>query len=339
MAVAGGNGSFERRVGSDPAVRPHDGAVDDGPFLDVGLPADDGVGQDPRALLDHGSLVDEARADHLGARFDARVRRYPGRAGAVERRSGVAAVHDVVMDVHVLARGPDVDRVAVVDVRDERFTALDERRKEAPLDRPRGVLRDPVERVGLEDVDAGVNRVARDLVVSRLLEEPPDVAVAVCLDQAVGSRVVDGREHDRGLRLALAVQPQHGREIHLRQYVAIEDDHRFGERVPRIADRPARADRHRFDDVADADAESFTFAENLLYAARLVIEAENHLVDLRDLLEEIDLVIQKLPGQDRNDRLWRVDRQWSQPRTFASGEQDGFHDNLQFYAFDRIAPR
>ena len=105
----------------------------------------------------------------------------------------------------------------------------------------------------------------------------------VGLDQAVGARVVDRRQDDRRLRLALAVQPQHGRQIDLGQHVAVEDDDRFGERVPGVADGAAGAERHRLDDVADADAEPFAFAEDLLDAARLVIEAEDHLVDLRDL--------------------------------------------------------
>src|SRR5260221_7868201 len=243
------------------------------------------------------------------------------------------------MDLHVLGLGSDVDPVALLDVRDKRLAALDERREEAPLDGPRRVFRDAVERVGLEDVDPGVDRVARDLVFPRLLQEPMDVAGAVGLARAVRARVARRRQHDRRLRLALAVKPQHGREIHLRQDVAVEDDDRFGERVPRVADGAAGAERHRLDDIPDADAESFPLAENLLDAARLVVETEDDLVDLRDLPQEIDLVVQERPVQDRHDRLGRVDRQRPQPRALSSGEQDGLHDNLQFYAFDRIATR
>src|SRR5207253_11521253 len=53
----------------------------------------------------------------------------------------------------------------------------------------------------------------------------------------------------------------------------------------------------------------------------------------------IDLVVEERPVEDRDDRFGRVDRQRPEPRPLASGEQDGLHDNLQFYAFDRIAPR
>ena len=57
-----------------------------------------------------------------------------------------------------------------------------------------------------------------------------DVALGVGLDQAVGRRVVDRRQHDRGLRLALAVQRDHRAEVDLRQHVAVEDDDRVVER-------------------------------------------------------------------------------------------------------------
>ena len=154
----------------------------------------------------------------------------------------------------------------------------------------------------------------------------------VGLDQPVGARILDRRQHDRRLGLALAVQPQHGAEIDLRQHVAVEDDHRIGERVAGIADRAAGAERHRLDDVAQADAEPFAFAEDLLDAARLVVQAEDDFVDLRHLLQQIDLVIEKRPVEDRNDRLRRVDRQRPQPRAFAAGEQNGLHVNYDHTA-------
>ena len=144
--------------------------------------------------------------------------------------------------------------------------------------------------------------------VARLLEEPLDVAVGVGLDQAVGARVLDRGQDDRRLGLPLAVEPQHGGQVDLGQHVAVEDDDRVRERVAGVADRPAGAERHRLDDVADADAESFALAEDLLDAARLIVEAEDDLVDLRDLAEEIDLVIQERPVQDGHDRFGRVDR-------------------------------
>ena len=79
------------------------------------------------------------------------------------------------------------------------------------------------------------------LIVLQVISSSPgfsrkrlDVAVLVGLDQPVGARVVDRREHDRRLGLALAMEPEHRRQVDLRQHVAVEDDHRLGQ-----ASRPA----------------------------------------------------------------------------------------------------
>ena len=55
------------------------------------------------------------------------------------------------------------------------------------------------------------------------------------------------------LRLALAVQRDHGAEIDLRQHVAVEHDDRFAQRLAGVADGAGRAERRRLDDVADAE--------------------------------------------------------------------------------------
>ena len=155
----------------------------------------------------------------------------------------------------------------------------------------------------------------------------PTLPSASGLDQTVGARVVDRRQHDRRLRLALPMQPQHGTEIDLGQHVAVEDDHRLGQRVAGIADRAAGAERHRLDDVAELDAQPLAVAEDLLDAARLVVQAQDDLVDLRHLAQEIDLVVEKRPVENRHDGLRRVDRQRPQPRALAASEQDGLHSN------------
>ena len=239
----------------------------------------------------------------------------------------ISPVHDVAMDFQVLGRRADVDPVAVVHVGDEGLAALDQRREVAPLDRPGGVLGDAVEGLRLEHVNAGVDRIARDFVLTRLLEETAHVLVLVGFDQPVGARVVHRRQHDRCLRLALAMEPEHRTKIDLRQHVAVEDHHRLGQGIPGIADRAARPQRHRLDDVAELDAEAIAVAENLLDAPRLVIQAQDHLVDLRNLTQEVDLVIEKGPVEDRHDRLRRVDGQRSQAGALTAGKQDGLHSN------------
>ena len=72
-------------------------------------------------------------------------------------------------------------------------------------------------------------------------------------------------------------------------------------------------------------------AEDLLDAPRLVVEAQDDFVDLRHLLEQIDLIVEKRPVEDRNDRLGRVNGQRPQPRALAPGQKDRLHDNQRSY--------
>src|SRR4029453_2180937 len=95
----------------------------------------------------------------------------------------------------------------------------------------------------------------------------------------------------------------------------------------RQLDRAARAERLGLDDVADADAEGRAVAEHLFDAAWLVVEAQDHLVDFRRLPEEIDLILQEWPIENRHDGFGRVQREWAESRAFSAGEQDGLHVN------------
>ena len=72
-------------------------------------------------------------------------------------------------------------------------------------------------------------------------------------------------------------------------------------------------------------------AEDLFDAPRLVVEAEDDLVDLRHLLEQIELIVEKRPVEDRDDRLRRVNRQRAEARAFAPREQDRLHGNHRCY--------
>ena len=127
------------------------------------------------------------------------------------------------------------------------------------------------------------------------------------------------------LRFPLAVQRDDRRKIDLRQHVAVEDDDRFAERFAGVAHGAGRAERRRLDDVADAEPGVAAVAEDLLDPARLIIEAEDHFVDLGHLLQQVELVMQKRPIEDRHDRFRRVNRQRAEPRAFAPGEQDRLH--------------
>ena len=145
------------------------------------------------------------------------------------------------------------------------------------------------------------------------------------LDQAVGGGVVDRRQHDRGLRLALAVQLHHRVQIDLRQHVAVEDDDRAVEVRLGELDRAAGAERRGLDQIANRQPDVRAVAEDLFDAAGLVVQAEDHLGDARHLLQQVELVVQERPIENRNDGLGRVQGQRTQPRAFAAGEKDGFH--------------
>jgi hypothetical protein len=127
------------------------------------------------------------------------------------------------------------------------------------------------------------------------------------------------------------VQPDHGREIHFGQHIAVEHDDRVSEEFLGVLDRAGRAERLRLDDISNAQAELRSVAENLFDAPRLVIEAENDLVDFRDRPEQIELIEQERAVEDWDDGLRRVGRQRAQPRAHPAGQQDCLHDSLRVY--------
>ena len=326
VAVAAEDRVPDDRLLTDPRVRPQDRLLDDGMLLDMTLPADHTVWTDPCAGLDDDSIVQETRPFDRGAILDAGAGRNPGgRRLGRERLELIASVHHVAMDLLVLFRRADVDPVTAIDVRHERLAPLDERRKEAALDRPRGVLGDAVEGIGLEHVDARVDRVAGDLVRLRLLEEAQDVALRIGLDQPVGAWVLDRREHDGRFRAPFAVQGDHGAQIDLREHVAVQHHHRFVERLAGVAHRSTGPEWRWLDDVADGEPGIAAVAEDFLDPARLVVEAQHDAVNLGHALQQVELIVEKRAVEDRDDRLWRVNRERTQACALAPCEQDGLH--------------
>ena len=147
----------------------------------------------------------------------------------------------------------------------------------------------------------------------------------VGLDQAVGGRIVDRRQHDGRARAAAAMKIDEAAQIDLRQHVAVEHDERIAHPLRGVADGARRAERCRLDDVPKLDAGVASVAEHLFDAVRLIVEAENHLVDLRHLLDEIELIVEKRPVEDRNDRLRCVNGEGTEPRALAPDEKKRFH--------------
>ena len=70
---------------------------------------------------------------------------------------------------------------------------------------------------------------------------------------------------------------------------------------------------------------SSAVAEDLFDAVRLIVEAEYDFVDLRHLLDEVELIVQKRPVENRNDRFWCVNGERAEPRALASDKKKRLH--------------
>ena len=228
------------------------------------------------------------------------------------------------MDLQVLLRRADVDPVAPVDGAEDAVAAREEGGEEDALDRRVHPGRHHLEDARLEDVDPRVDVVRRDLLGPRLLEEAQDPAVGVRLDEAVGRRVRHRCQQDRGLRLRGLVPGDDRRQVDVGQHVAVQDDGPLVEEVERVADGAAGAERGVLDGVADAHAERTPVAEDGLDALRAVGHGEDDLA-YPGAGEQVELVAEERPVDDRHDGLRRRERQGSQPRPLAAGQDDSFH--------------
>jgi hypothetical protein len=130
------------------------------------------------------------------------------------------------------------------------------------------------------------------------------------------------------------VQGDDRREIELREDVAVEHHDRVAQCLAGKPDGAAGAERRRLDDITDGQSRFAAVAEHLFDTPRLIVEAEDHLVDLGHLLEQIELVVEKRPIEDRHDRFWCVNGQRTQTRALAAGEQNRFHRNHRCYHAD-----
>ena len=132
------------------------------------------------------------------------------------------------------------------------------------------------------------------------------------------------------------MQADDASQIDLREHVTVEDDNRFGQLVAGVLDGPRGSERRRLDDIPDFDPVFRSVAEDLLDAPRLVIEAQDDFVDFRNLLQEVDLIVEKRSIEDRNNRLRSVDREGSESGALAPGQKDRLHDNQRSYTLTPI---
>jgi hypothetical protein len=157
------------------------------------------------------------------------------------------------------------------------------------------------------------------------------VSIRVGLDEPVRRGVLHRREHDSGAGGALSMQTQHGVHVHGRHDIAVEDNERVRYPLGRVPNRAAGAERRRLDNVAQPYACALAIPEHLLDTPRLVVQAQNDLINFRHLAQKVNLVVQKRPIEDGHDRLRRMNRQRAEARPLAAGKQNGLHDNRLCY--------
>src|SRR5437763_360817 len=255
-------------------------------ILHAGAPADVGGRVDDRAH-DPAALADrDARREHrVGA--DVRATRDPAVVAQVRGpldRVEVVEVHpvpqpDVAADpdpvylephalverveirLPVLVEIPDVLPVTVEDMAVDRATHLEQQREQLLRKVVRPVLRDVLQHLGLEHVDAGVYRVGEDLAPGRLLEESLDASVLVGDDDAELQRVLDRLEPDRHRGALLAVRLDEAVQIDVAEGVTRDDEERVVEPSGCALDGARGAERRLLHRIADVDAERLAGAE------------------------------------------------------------------------------
>ena len=87
----------------------------------------------------------------------------------------------------------------------------------------------------------------------------------------------------------------------------------------------SRAERRRLDDVFQAETRVSSVAEDFFDPARLIVQAEDDLVDFRDLLQQVELKLQERPIENRDDGFGCVNRKRTQSRALAPSEENRLH--------------
>ena len=159
----------------------------------------------------------------------------------------------------------------------------------------------------------------------RFFEKTADVSIAVGFHQTVGAGILDGRQDDGGAGAPLTMKSNDGRQIELGQYIAVEHQDGLVQILLGVLHSTGRSQRHRLDDVADRHAQLPAVADQVFDPAGLIVQAEDDLVNLRNLPEEVDLIAEKRTVEDRHDRLRRIERERAKARTLPAGEEDRLH--------------
>src|SRR5213078_145970 len=97
----------------------------------------------------------------------------------------------------------------------------------------------------------------------------------------------------------------------------IEDDDRAVESAARELDAAGGAERLGLHDVTQTYPQLGSITEDRGDRLGLIVEAENHLVYLGHLFDQVDLIGEERPIEDRHDRFRRVEGERPQPGPLA----------------------
>ena len=259
----------------------------------------------------HGHRADDARSARYGALRDQGTRLVAGRQGALHPLG-----EEVVRRLEVAVGRADVDPVPLGQVAVQ--TLADQLGKDLVLERHRAPGRYPIDHLALEHIGAGVDPVGGGR--GRLLEEGVHLQVVARGHDPVGG-CVGHRDQRKGRQRALGlVLSQLGAQVEVREDVAVQDEHPFGDepQVSGVAHRPGGAERLVLHHVAERDA-AVAIAEHLLHRLRQEAAREDRLVHAV-ALEPIQHEGEERPVGQRHHRLWYGERQGAQPRSLAPRE-------------------
>ncbi len=344
-AVADRDALVQTGVRPDVAGLPDDGALHERAAAEVGRGVDDGarrarvlaqrharredgVRPDRRLRRDAAVVPDERRAldgleigelhalphPHVAAQLD------PGDV------QGDALVEGIEVRLPELVEVADVLPVALRDVAVQRSAHLEEEWEELLREVERPALGHVAQHLGIEHVDAGVDRVREDLAPGRLFEEALDAPVLVGDDDPELEWIVDALQADRHERLLLLMEAHERAEVDVAERVPGDDEEGLVERVLRKLDRSGRAHRGLLDGIADRDAMALPRAEVAADRLRHESKRDDDVVEAV-LLQELDDVLHAGLADDRDHRLRLIRGERAQARAFAARH----HDRLHFF--------
>ena len=118
------------------------------------------------------------------------------------------------------------------------------------------------------------------------------------------------------------MEAQHGRDVGVREDVAVEHDHPPAHEVRRVPHPARRTEGRLLDGVGELDAEAAPVAHRAAHLVDHVGAGEHGAVDAV-ALEQGQLIRQEGNVQQGDDGLGTGMRQRPQPRALAPGQDDG----------------